>query len=168
MVLEVLKVPKNLIWVVVGSQYPNLVVQLHIGLKSEISVVFDLVKAAVDDLPKETIELTTLREADSLARIYWECVLPQLDKGVHVDGTEVAYVPDDRDEQDCMDSMLHVGAKPNPKPKVSKTKPKKGATSNPRGVDAGGSTEPQATPTKRARSPCDEALAAHGNEEQTQ
>ena len=47
-------------------------VQLHIRLKSEISVVFGSLKAAVDELPKETSELTssTLREADSLAAIY--------------------------------------------------------------------------------------------------
>ena len=66
--------------------------------------------------------------------------------------------------------MADMDAKPkaNPKPKASKPKPKKGAASNPPGVDAGGSTEPQATPTKRARSPCDEAQAAHGDEEQTQ
>ena len=40
-VLEVLKVPMNLTnWVLVGSGSPNLAVQLHIRLKSEISVVF--------------------------------------------------------------------------------------------------------------------------------
>ena len=70
-----------------GSHSPNLAVQLHIRLKSEISVVFGFLKAVVDELPKETIELTTgsSREADSLAAIYWEFVLPQLDKGVPVD-----------------------------------------------------------------------------------
>ena len=46
-------------WVLVGSYSPNPVVQLHICLKSEISVVFGFLKAAVDELPKETIELTT-------------------------------------------------------------------------------------------------------------
>ena len=89
-VLQVLKVPMNLTnWVLVGSSSPNLAVQLHIRLKWEISVVFGFLKAAVDELPKETIELTTgtLREADSLAPIYWEFVLPQLDKGVPVDRT---------------------------------------------------------------------------------
>ena len=82
----------------------------------------------------------------------------------------MSYVPDEPDKQDCMDSMPDVDAKPKgtPKPKASKPKPKKGAASNPRGVDAGGSTKPQATPTKRAQSPCDEAPAAHGDEEQTQ
>ena len=68
----VLKVPMNLTnWVLVGSSSPNLVVQLHIRLKSEISVVFGFLKAAVDELPKEAVELTTgtLREADSLAPI---------------------------------------------------------------------------------------------------
>ena len=91
-VLEVLKVPMNVTnWVLVGSQSPNLAVQLRIRLKSEISVVFGLLEAAVDELPKETIELTTgtLREADSLAPIYWEFVLPQLDKGVPVDRTGI-------------------------------------------------------------------------------
>ena len=114
-VLEVLKVPMNLTnWVLVGSSSPNLAVQLHIRLKSEISVVFGFLKAAVDELPKETIELTTgtLREANSLAPIYWEFVLPQLDKGAPVDMTGMAYVPDDPDEQDCMDSMTDVDAKP--------------------------------------------------------
>ena len=172
-VLEVLKVPMNLTnWVLVGSSSPNLAVQLHIRLKSEISVVFGFLKAAVDELPKETIELatSTLREADSLAPIYWEFVLPQLDKGVPVDRTGMAYVPDDPDEQDCMDSMTDVDAKPKgtPKPKASKPRPKKGAASNPPGVDAGGSAEPQATPTKRARSPSVEAPAAQDDEEQTQ
>ena len=66
-----------------------------------------------------------------------------------------------------MDSMVDVDAKPKakPKPKVAKPKPKKGAASKPLGVDAGGSTEPQATPTKRVRSPSDEEPAAHGDEE---
>ena len=117
-------------WVLVGSQCPNMAVRLHICLKSEISVVFGLLKAAVDELPKETIELTTgtLREANSLAPIYWEFVLPQLDKGVTVDRTGMAYVPDDPEEQDCMDSMVDVDAKPKakPKPKAAKPKPKKG------------------------------------------
>ena len=69
-----------------------------------------------------------------------------------------------------MDSMPDVNAKPkgSPKPKASKPKPKKGTASNPLGVDAGGSTEPQATPRKRARSPSAEALAAQDDEEQTQ
>ena len=72
-VLEVLKVPMNLTnWVVVGSCSPNLAVQLHIRFKSEISVVFGFLKAAVDELPKKTVELTpgTLREAASVAPIY--------------------------------------------------------------------------------------------------
>ena len=172
-VLDVLKVPMNLTnWVLVGSSSPNLAVQLHIRLKSEISVVFGFLKAAVDELPKETIELATgtLREADSLAPIYWEFVLPQLDKGVPVDRTGMADVPDDPDEQDCMDSMTDMDAKPKgtPKPKAAKPRPKKGAASNPPGVDAGGSAEPQATPTKRARSPSFEAPAAPDDEEQTQ
>ena len=71
--LEVLKVPMNLTnWVLVGSQSPNVVVQLHIRLKSEILVVFGLLKAAVDEPPKETIEVTigTLREVVPLAPIY--------------------------------------------------------------------------------------------------
>ena len=164
-VLEVLKVSMNLTnWVQVGSQSPNLAVQLRIRLKSEISVVFGFLKATVDELPKENIELPTgtLREADSRAPrapIYCEFVLPQLDKGVPVDRTGMACVPDDPDEQNCTDSMADVDAKPkaNPKPKASKPKPKKGAASNPLGVAAGGSTEPQATPTKSARSPCDGA-----------
>ena len=172
-VLEVLKVLMNVTnWVLVGCQSPNGAVQLHIRLTSEISVVFGFLKAAVDELPKESIELTigTLREADSLAPIYWEFLLPQLDKGVPVDRFGMAYVPDDPDEQGCMDSMADVDAKPKatPKPKASKPKPKKGAASNPPGVNASGSTESQATPTKRARSPSDEAPAAHGDEEQTQ
>ena len=171
--LEVLKVPMNLTnRVLVGSQSPNVAVQLHIRLKFEISVVFRLLKAAVDELPKETIELTTgtLREVDSLAPIFPEFVLPRLDKGVPVDRTGIACVPDDPNEQECTDSMVDVDAKPKakPKPKAAKPKPKKGAASSPRGVDAGGGTEPQATPTKRARSPSDEAPAAHGDEEQTQ
>ena len=82
----------------------------------------------------------------------------------------MAYVPDEPDEQDCMHSMPDVDAKPKetPKPKASKPKPKKGTASNPSGVDAGGSTEPQATPTKRARSPSVEAPPAQDDEEQTQ
>ena len=143
-VLEVLKVPMNLTnWVLVGSSSPNLAVQLHIRLKSEISVVFGFLKAVVDELPKETIELTTgtLREAGSLAPIYLEFVLPQHDKGVPVDRTGMVYVSDDPDEQDCIDSMPDVDAKPKgtPKPKASKPKPKKGTASNPPGVDAGAS-----------------------------
>ena len=89
-VLEVLKVPMNLTnRVLAGSSSPNLAVQLHIRLKSEISVGFGFLKAAVDELPKETIELTagTFRETHSLAPIYWEVVLPQLDKGVPVHRT---------------------------------------------------------------------------------
>ena len=107
-VLEVLKVSMNLTnWVLVGSGSPNLAAQLHIRLTSEISVVFGFLKAAVDELPKETVELTasTLRKVDSLAPIYWEFVLPQLDQGVPVDRTGMAYVPDDPDEQDCMYNM---------------------------------------------------------------
>ena len=110
-VLDVLKVPMNLTnWV----QSPNLPVELHIRLKSEISVVFGFLNAAVDELRKEIVELTTgtLREADSLAPIYWEFVLPQLDKGVPVDMTRMAYVPDDPNQQDCTDSMPDVDAKP--------------------------------------------------------
>ena len=127
-VLDVLKVLMNLTkWVLVGSCSPNLAVQLHIRVKSEISVVFGFLKAPVDELPKEAVELKigTLREADSLAPIYWEFVLPQLDKGVPVDRTGMAYVPDDPDEQDFMDSMPDVDAKPKgtPKPKASKPKP---------------------------------------------
>ena len=82
----------------------------------------------------------------------------------------MAYVPDGPDEQDCMDSMPDVDAKPKgtPNPKASKPKPKKGTASNPPGVDVGGSTEPQAKPTKRARSPSVEAPAAQDDEEQTQ
>ena len=97
-------------------------------------------------------------------------MLPQLDKGVPVDMTGMAYVPDDPHGQVCMDSMPDVDAKPKgiPKPKTSKPKPKRGTASNPPGVDAGGSTEPQATPTKRARSPHVEALAAQDDEGQTQ
>ena len=82
----------------------------------------------------------------------------------------MAYVPDAPYEQDFMDSMVDVGAKPKakPTPKASKPKPKKGADSSPPGVDAGGRTKPQATPTKTARSPSEEAPAAHGDQEQTQ
>ena len=66
--------------------------------------------------------------------------------------------------------MVDVDAKPKakPKPKVAQPKPKKSAASSAPGVDASGSNEPQATPVKRARSPSDEAPAAHGDEEQTQ
>ena len=172
-VLEVLKVPMNLTnWVLLGSQSPSLAIHLHIRLKSEIAVVFGFLKVAVDELPKETMELTTstLREADSLAPIYWECVLPQVDKDVPVDRAGMAYAADYPDEQGCMDSMVDVDTKPkgNPKPKASKPKPKKGAASNPPGVDVGGSTESKATPTNRAQSPCDEVPAAHGDEELTQ
>ena len=82
----------------------------------------------------------------------------------------MADVPDDPDEQDCMDSMTHVDAKPKgtPKPKASKPRPKKGAANNLPGVDAVGRAEPQVTPTKRARSPSVEAPAAQDDEEQTQ
>ena len=159
-------------WVLVLSSSPNLAFQLHIRLKSEISVVFGFLKGAVDELPKETIELTSgaLREADSLVPIYWEFVLPQLNKGVPVDGTGMAYVPDDPHEQDCMDSMPDVDAKPKGtlKPKASNLEHKKGTASNLPSVDAGGSAEPQATPTKRARSPFVEAPAAQDDEERTQ
>ena len=120
-VLDVLRVPMSLAyWVLVGSQSPNLAVQLHIRLKSEISFAFGLLKAAVDELPKEPIELTTgtLREADSLAPIYWAFVSPVLDKGVPVDRTEMAYVPDDPDEQDYMDSMVGSGCKTQGKAKA--------------------------------------------------
>ena len=81
-------------------------------------------------------------------------MFPQLDRGVPIDRCGMAYVPDDHDEHDCMDSKVDVDAKPKakPKPKGAKPKPKKGAASSPPGVDAGGTTEPQATPTKRARS----------------
>ena len=59
-VLEVLKVPMNRTnWVLVGSLPPNLAFQLHIHLKSVIWVVFGFLKAAVEELPKETLELTT-------------------------------------------------------------------------------------------------------------
>ena len=119
-VLDVLKVLMNVTnWVLVGSCSPNLAVQLHIRLKLEILVVFGFLKAAVHELPKEAVEVTTgtLREADSLAPIYWEFVLPQLDKGVPVDRTRMAYVPDDADEQDYMDSMPDADAKPKGTPK---------------------------------------------------
>ena len=84
--------------------------------------------------------------------MYWPFVLPQLNKGVVVHKIGVAYVPDDLDEHDCMDSMPDVDAKgkATPKPKASNPKPNKGTTINPPGVDASGSTEPQSTPTKRA------------------
>ena len=80
------------------------------------------------------------------------------------------YVRDDPDEQDCTNSMPVVDAKPKgtPKPKASKPKAKKGAARNPSGVNAGGSAELQATPTKRARSPSVEAPAAQDDEELTQ
>ena len=170
--LEVLKVPMNLtIWVLVASESANLAVQLCIHLKSEISVVFGFLKAPVHELPQETFELRTgtLREVDSLAPIYWEFVLTQLDKGVPVERIGMASVRDDPDEQHCMGSMADVDAKPkaNPKRKASKPKHKKGAASNPPCVDAGGSTKPQATPTKRAPSSC-EQTPAHGDEEPTQ
>ena len=160
-VLEVLKVPMNPTnLVLLGFQSPNLAVPLHICLKSEISVVFGLPKVAVDEVPKETIELTTgtLREADSSALICLELLLPQLEKGVLVNGRGMTYVPVDPDEQECLDSMVDVDAKPktNPKSKASKAKPKKGAANNPPGVDARGTTEPQATPAKTAVSPYDE------------
>ena len=125
-VLEVLKVPMNLTnWVLVGSSSPNLAVQLHIRLKSAILVVFGFLKAAVDELPKGTVELTTgtLTKADCLAPIYWELMLPQLDKGVPVERPGMAYVPDP-DEHDCMDSMPDVDAKPKGTPKTKASKPK--------------------------------------------
>ena len=158
--------------VLVMSSSPNPAFQLHTCLKAEHLVVFGFVKVAVDELPKETIELTRghLREADSLARIYWEFVLPQMHKGVPVDSTGMAYVPDDPNEDDCIDSMPDVDAKPNgtPQPKASKPKSKKGIASNPLGGHAGGRAEPQATPTKRARSPSVETRTAQEDEEQTQ
>ena len=76
-VLEVVKVPMNLTnWVLVGCHSPNLAVQLHIRLKLEISAVFGFLKATFDELPKETIELTTgtLRQGDSLANLLGVCV----------------------------------------------------------------------------------------------
>ena len=65
----------------------------------------------------------------------------------------MAYVPDDPDEPGCVNSMVDVDAKwkAKPKPKeAAKPKAKKGAASRPPDVDAGRSTKPQATPTKRA------------------
>ena len=145
-VMEVLKVPMNLTnWVLVGFCSSNLAVQLHISLKSEISIVLGFLKAAVDELPKETVELTNgiLREIDSLAPICWEFVLPQLDTGVPVDRTGMPYVPEDPYDKDCTDSLPDVDAKPKgtPKPKASKPKSKKGTASNSPGVDAGRSAE---------------------------
>ena len=69
-----------------------------------------------------------------------------------------------------MDSRTDLDDKPkgNPKPKASKPRPKKGGASNPSYVDAGGSAEPQATPTKRARSPSVEAPTAQDDEQQTE
>ena len=64
--LEILKVPMNLTnWVLVGSCSPNPAVQLHIRLKSEISVGFGFLKAAADELPKETVEQ---KESDDTAK----------------------------------------------------------------------------------------------------
>ena len=124
-----------------GVSTPNLAVALHVRLKCEISVVFGLLKAAVDEVPKETTELTTgtLKEADLVPPIYGVFVLPQLDRSVFVDRTGIAYATDDPDEHDCMDSMVNVDAKPKakPKPKAAKSKPKKGAAGSTLGVDAG-------------------------------
>ena len=82
----------------------------------------------------------------------------------------MAYIPEDRDKQDYMDSLVVLDAKPmaKPKPKAAKSKPKKVATSSPRCVDVGCSTKRQATPTKTAQSPSNEAPAAHGDWGQTQ
>ena len=79
-----------------------------------------------------------------MAPIYWEFVLPQIDKGVPVHRTVMAYVPDDAHEHDCMDGMPDVDPKPKgtPKPKASKPKPKKGTASNSPSVDGGGRGEP--------------------------
>ena len=64
--LEVLKLPMNATnLVLVGSQSPNLAVHLHIHVRSEISVVCGLLKAALDELPKETIELTTVTSREA-------------------------------------------------------------------------------------------------------
>ena len=55
-----LKVPMNVTkWGSRGVSIPNFGLQLHIRLKFEVSVVFGLLKAMVDELPKEIIEFTT-------------------------------------------------------------------------------------------------------------
>ena len=48
----------------VGSPSPNLAVQMHMRLKFECSIVFGVLRVDVDEVPKDTIELTTgtLRE----------------------------------------------------------------------------------------------------------
>ena len=92
-VLQVLKVPMNLTKLGAGGVFLS-------KLGRSASVVFGFLRVADDELPKETIQLTTgtLREADSVAPIYEEFVLPQLDKGVPIDRTGMAYVPHDLDE----------------------------------------------------------------------
>ena len=97
--MGLLDLPLNLTnWVLVGSSSPNLAVRLHIHLKFECSVVFGYLKADVDELPRNAINGQLAfcgKLTDTLARIYRSFVLPQLDKGILVDQTRMAYVPDD-------------------------------------------------------------------------
>ena len=165
-VMGILDLPLNVTnWVLVGSSSPNLAVQLHIRLKFECSVAFGYLKADIDELPKDAIELTTssLREADSLAPIYWEFDLPQLDKGFPVDWTGVAYVPNDVDDLDLESTRVDPKSKPKPKAKPKAT-PKKGSAKDADGdANGGGTAMPQSTPNKtpkkRDRSPVDESAA---------
>ena len=82
----------------------------------------------------DVLKTGTLTEADSLAPIYCDFLLPHLDEGVPIDKARTAYVPDDPDAHDCMNSMPHVDAKPKgtPKPGACKPKPKKGYQQSPR------------------------------------
>ena len=73
---------------------------MYMRPKFGCSIVFGVLNTNVDELLKDTIELTTgtLRESDSLALMYWWFVLPQLDKGIPVGRIGMAYVPDDIDD----------------------------------------------------------------------
>ena len=119
-VMEFWDLPLNLTtWLLVGSSSASLAVELHIRLKFECSIVFWYPKADVDELLKDAIKWATASfwEAASLAPIYWELVLRQLHKGIPVDWSGMAYVPDDVDDRD-LDSTP-ADAKSKTKPRLS-------------------------------------------------
>ena len=152
-----------------GFSSPNLAGELHIPFEIECSVVFGYLKADIDELPKDAIELTTgtLREADSLAPIYWHFVLPQLDKGIPVDRIWMAPGPHDVDDLDVESTPMDPKSKPKPKAKP-KTTPKKGSARYADGeADQRGTTLPQSTliktATKRDQSPADESVREPAN-----
>ena len=81
---------------------------MHMWPIFECSIIFGVLKADVDELPKDTSEFTTgtLRESDFMAPICWHRVLPRLNKGIRVERNgmvDVHYVIDDQGNVDSMD-----------------------------------------------------------------